>query len=182
MSVQPSLTIGLPVHNGMPHLRDAILSLLAQSQPGIEIIISDNASDDGTRAFCLGVADANPQVRYLRNETNLAPTENFRRVLSEARGEYFMWAAHDDKWSERFASVLAGCLKNAPDAVLATPAVIHIREDGTLCSEPPDRPASGASRRANLALLYEDHAASWIYGVWRTTWLRGHFAEYCALP
>ena len=66
--------------------------------------------------------------------------------------------------------------------MLATPAVLHICEDGTLCSEPPDRPATGKSKRANLELLYRDHAASWIFGLWRTDWVRAHFVEYTELP
>jgi glycosyltransferase involved in cell wall biosynthesis len=182
MSTVPLMSIGLPVYNGMTHLRAAIESLLAQSYPNLEIIISDNASDDGTSEYCRALARVHPHVYYARNGTNVGPVENFRLVLSRARGEYFMWAAHDDKWGPEFAAALVERLETKADAVLATPAVIHIREDGTLCSEPPDRPATGRSQRANLELLYEDHAASWIYGVWRTAWLRQHFAEYCRLP
>jgi hypothetical protein len=93
-----------------------------------------------------------------------------------------MWAAHDDKWNDRFVSGLVERLEAKREAVLATPAVIHIRDDGTLCSEPPDRPATGISHRTNLELLYDDHAASWIYGVWQTAWLRENFVEYGRLP
>jgi glycosyltransferase involved in cell wall biosynthesis len=166
----------------MPHLREAVASLLAQTYGNVEIIIADNASDDGTSEFCRALAEVHPQIRYQRNDSNLGPLENFRRVLSRARGAYFMWAAHDDKWSDRYISGLVERLESSTSAVLATPAVIHIREDGTLCNEPPDRPASGASHHANLMTLYEDHAASWIYGVWRTPWLRQHFDRYCSLP
>ena len=182
MSAVPLVSIGLPVCDGMPHLREAVASLLAQTSPNLEIIISDNASRDGTSDYCRALAQVHDHVHYARNESNLGPAENFRLVLARARGEYFMWAAHDDRWSPGFVGALVGRLQDATEAVLSTPAVIHIREDGTLCSEPPDRPAGGGSQRANLEQLYEDHAASWIYGVWRTDWLRRHFAEYSALP
>ena len=61
-----------------------------------------------------------------------------------------MWASHDDQWKTPYVATLAECLLESPDAVLATPAVFHIREDGTLCSEPPDRPATGESALDNL--------------------------------
>jgi hypothetical protein len=99
-----------------------------------------------------------------------------------ARGELFMWAAHDDKWSPHYARVLADRLVQSPEAVLATPAVIHIREDGRWSNEPPDRPAEGKSKLLNLKLLFEDHASTWIYGLWRTSWLSRHMQEYEKYP
>ena len=182
MSAQPLVTIGLPVYNGLPHLRAAVDTLLAQTYPNVEIIVSDNASTDGTGDYCRALAEVHPRVKYFRNATNVGPGENFRLVLERARGEYFMWASHDDKWNATYVAALAGALATAPAAVLATPAVFHIREDGTLCSEPPDRPATGDSRLANLKLLYADHAASWIFGLWRTAWVREHVGEYGSFP
>ena len=182
MTPMPLVSIGLPVYNGMPHLRIAVESLLKQDYAQLEIIISDNASTDGTSEYCRALAQVHPHVRYTRNDENVGPAENFRRVLGQACGDYFMWASHDDKWSEHFVSSLAQSLSASSESVLATPAVIHIREDGTLCSEPPDRPASGASHLSNLRQLYDDHAATWIYGLWQTRWLREHVHEYFALP
>ena len=182
MSGAPLVSVGLPVYNGMPHLRVAVESLLRQSYPHLELVISDNASTDGTSEYCRALAEVHPHVHYTRNDKNVGPLENFGLVLSQASGKYFMWASHDDKWSSQFVSSLVERLGEAPPAVLATPAVIHIREDGTLCSEPPDRPASGQSAKANLDLLFHDHAASWIYGLWQAAWVREHFEEYRALP
>ncbi len=182
MSSPPLVSIGLPVYDGMPYLRTAVETLLKQDYPHLEIIISDNASTDGTSEYCRALAEVHARVQYLRNSENVGPSENFRRVLGHASGEYFMWASHDDKWSEHYVSALVRTLGARPDAVLATPTVIHIRPDGTLCNEPPDRPATGASEMGNLALLYEDHAASWIYGLWQIAWLRAHVEEYFALP
>ncbi|HEY2894606.1 MAG TPA: glycosyltransferase family 2 protein [Pirellulales bacterium] len=181
-STLPLVSIGLPVFNGMPHLRTAVESLLRQTYSNLELVICDNASSDGTGRYCEALAQVHPQVRYLRNPTNIGALENFARALAEARGEYFMWASHDDCWNPRYVASLTEVLSAAPDAALATPAVIHIREDGTLCSEPPDRPATGVSRDANLRLLFADHAASWIFGLWRAPWVRAHFDEYRRLP
>ncbi len=182
MSTLPLVSIGLPVYNGMPHLRTAVESLLKQTYPNLEVLISDNCSNDGTREYCQAVAEVHPHVRYLRNDDHVGPADNFHRVLNHARGEFFMWAAHDDKWNDQFVSGLADSLLAARDAVLATPAVIHVSEDGRWCSQPPDRAATGKSPRDNLKSLYDDHSAAWIYGLWRTDWLKQHFEEYYAYP
>src|SRR5690242_5362454 len=94
-----SVTIGLPVYNGADHLALALDSLLAQDYAAIEVIISDNASTDGTRALCEAYTRRDPRVRYTRNDTNIGPNANFLRVLELASCDHFMWAAHDDVWS-----------------------------------------------------------------------------------
>src|SRR5262245_21257268 len=68
------VTIGLPVYNGLPHLEVAVNSLLRQDYPNIELLISDNASTDGTGEYCGQLAEADPRVRIVRNECNIGPT------------------------------------------------------------------------------------------------------------
>ena len=55
---QPVASIGVPVYNTERYIAGALDSLLAQTFPDFEIIISDNASNDGTRwaAFQEGAA------------------------------------------------------------------------------------------------------------------------------
>jgi hypothetical protein len=93
-----------------------------------------------------------------------------------------MWAAHDDYWNAQFVSALVEQLRCNPEAVLATPASLGVNGDGTLRSDPPDRPASGQPALANLRTLLDDHAASWFYGIYRTDWLRAHLAEMQQYP
>ena len=48
----PKVSIGMPVYNGGATLRCALDSLLGQSFADFELIISDNASTDGTDSIC----------------------------------------------------------------------------------------------------------------------------------
>src|SRR3954469_4021543 len=98
MAPLPLVTVGLPVYNGMPQLRTAVESLLRQTYANLQIVICDNASEDATEAYCRALVQVHPHVRYLRHARNLGPVENFREVLEQSAGEFFMWAAHDDKW------------------------------------------------------------------------------------
>lgn len=102
----PHVSIGMPVHNGEKYIREALDSLLSQTFTNFELIISDNASTDGTEAICHEYAVKDTRIRYIRQATNLAATANFKFVLDGAVGEYFMWAAADDVWDKNWIEML----------------------------------------------------------------------------
>lgn len=98
----PKVSIGMPVYNGEKFIRVALDSLLSQTFVDFELIISDNASTDGTEAICREYAARDLRIRYVRQSENRGAVVNFKFVLDDAVGEYFMWAAHDDHWGEHF--------------------------------------------------------------------------------
>lgn len=102
----PCVSIGMPVFNGGKYIREALDSLLAQTFTDFELIISDNASTDGTEAICKEYEEKDSRIRYVRQTENRGAAANFRFVLGEARGEYFMWAAADDVWDTKFVETL----------------------------------------------------------------------------
>ncbi|MFT5199548.1 MAG: glycosyltransferase involved in cell wall biosynthesis [Planctomycetota bacterium] len=93
---RPRVSIAIPVYNGGPFLREAVESVLAQSFEDLELIIADNASDDGTEELCRGYAAADSRVRYFRHVENMGAAANFNFTVARARGEFFKWAAADD--------------------------------------------------------------------------------------
>mgnify|MGYP000352507694 CR=1 FL=1 len=116
----PLVSIGMPVYNGVDVLGCAIESVLSQSFRNFELIISDNASTDGTEALCRGFAANDSRIRYIRQSANLGAIGNFRFVLDEACGRYFMWAAADDLRSPDFLAENVGFLNAHPEYVAST--------------------------------------------------------------
>ena len=108
----PKVSIGMPVYNGEHFIREALDSLLAQTFTDFELIISDNASTDDTEEICQNYASKDSRIRYIRQSKNLGASCNFEFVLDEAVGEYFMWAAHDDKWDKEWIEKLQQKLLN----------------------------------------------------------------------
>jgi glycosyltransferase involved in cell wall biosynthesis len=104
----PKVSIGLPVYNGEKHLRSALDCILGQDFSDLEVIISDNASIDGTQAICQEYAAKDGRIRYLRNEANIGATANYNRVFKLANGEFFKWASHDDEFH---GSLVRRCLE-----------------------------------------------------------------------
>ena len=79
----PRLTIGLPVYNGQNYLAESLDSLLGQSYEDFELLISDNASTDGTADICRRYEQQDPRIRYIRLPHNigLAPNHNKQYVI-----------------------------------------------------------------------------------------------------
>jgi len=102
----PWLSIGMPVYNGEKYIREALDSLLAQSFTDFELIISDNASSDGTERICRDYAARDERVQYVRHAKNRGAIRNFQFLLDYVHGEYFMWAAHDDVWDAEWVANL----------------------------------------------------------------------------
>ena len=96
----PLVSFGLPVYNPhKPYLRQLLDSLLAQDIQDLEVVISDNDSDNGTQEICEEYASRDPRVRYHRNPKNIGQIDNFNKVLELAQGKYFRWIGSDD-WLE----------------------------------------------------------------------------------
>jgi Glycosyl transferase family 2 len=126
----PLVSIGLPVHNAERYLRNALDSLLGQDYSNLEVIISDNASDDATGQICTEYARRDGRLLYHRVERNLGAIWNFNRVFELAHGEYFMWAAFDDLRDPRYVSACVSALELRQDAVLCATDTVLIDENG----------------------------------------------------
>ena len=135
ISIGPKVSIGMPVYNGGKTLAEAIRSVIAQSVPEIEIIISDNGSQDDTAEVCKAIIAADPRIRYFRQPETICATENFKFVLDKARAPYFMWAAHDDVRDPDYAERLMAALEANPRAILAFGDVIRT-ENGVTAPMP----------------------------------------------
>jgi glycosyltransferase involved in cell wall biosynthesis len=135
----PLVTIGMPTFNGARFLAGTIEALLAQDYPNTELVISDNASTDGTEAIARRYAGASDRIRYVRQERNLGAAANFNTVLGLARGAYFMWAADHDLWQPNHVSACVAALEADPGAVLAYPRSLLIDENGAAIEEMDDQ-------------------------------------------
>lgn len=129
-SSTPRVSVGVPVFNGEDYLAAALDSLLTQTYTDFEMIISDNASTDGTRAICEDYSKRDGRVRYYRQPTNLGAAPNFNRTFELASGEYFRWHAHDDVCGPTFLEKCVASLDAAPEAVLCISRTRFIDEGG----------------------------------------------------
>lgn len=116
----PRVSIGMPVFNGEEHIKNALDSLLKQTFSDFELIISDNGSSDKTKEICEHYIKNDPRIRYIRQTENIGATKNFKFVLEQAVGKYFMWAAADDIKSKCFVEKNINFLDLHPEYVAST--------------------------------------------------------------
>lgn len=131
----PRVSLGMPVYNDVDLVASAIASLQAQTFPDFELIVSDNASTDGTAEVCRALAAQDSRIRYIRHEWTTGQAGNFEFVFSEARGEFFAWVCSDDRWDERFLERLIGTLEKHPGAVGAFGPFVITNHEGQIVEE-----------------------------------------------
>jgi glycosyltransferase involved in cell wall biosynthesis len=173
MGATPRLTIGLPVYNGENFLAESIEALLGQSFEDFELIISDNASTDGTEEICHGYERQDSRIRYVRQLRNIGLSPNHNFTLDEARGEYFKWGAHDDLYARDLLKLCVEALDARPYVVLAHSWTARIDSDGAVTKAEKYTLATGspqASERFRSTLF--DLGGDDDGGVMRTAVLR----------
>jgi glycosyltransferase involved in cell wall biosynthesis len=130
------VTIGMPVYNGEPTLATAIRSVLDQHYERLELIISDNASWDGTEEICREFVRTDNRVRYHRQPVNIGMLDNFRYVMAHAGGEYFKWLGDDDSIHPAFVVRCAAALACEPSLILVTTQQSFLDDDGHIQTSP----------------------------------------------
>ena len=129
-STRPTVTVGIPVFNGARFVRQAIESVLAQTFTDYELLISDNASSDGTAAICGEYVASDRRIKLVQQEKNLGPFQNLKFVTERAAGRLLVWLAHDDALHRLFIEECVAYLDRNPRAVMVSGDFRIVDESG----------------------------------------------------
>jgi glycosyltransferase involved in cell wall biosynthesis len=121
MSKEIFLTIAIPIFNGEKFLRQTLNEVMHQVEAvseEIEVLISDNASTDGTMKIVEEISVEHPGIKVFKNERNLGADMNFDMAVERATGK-FVWLLGDDDMPEPGAvSTILNIIKNGDYAVI----------------------------------------------------------------
>lgn len=156
------VSICLPVHDGEEFLTETAESVLAQDHERLELVISDNASSDGTEDICRKLARSDRRVRYHRQPRNIGLLNNFIEAQRLARGEYLKWIGDDDWLAPAYLSRCLTAFTEAPRLILVTTQQLYVSPDGGSRTLPYDRtelrsPQPDVRLAEMLRLLTESH-------------------------
>ena len=176
---KPRVTIGMPVRHGARSLAQAIASWTAQTYTDFQLIVSDNASTDGTEQIAREAAAQDPRIRYIRQPANLGLEGNFDFVLSQATTPYFTWAAADDVRSPDYLKLTVDFLDTHSEYTGATcPARFDDGESDPLWMGDGSREENCRFERV-LQFFGTLHANARMYALWRTAALADlRFSNY----
>lgn len=128
LETQPWLSVLVPVFNVELYVEDCLRSVLEQSDTGVEILVLDDASRDGSWARVESLAAAHPgRLHLLRHPGNRGLSAARNSLIARARGKYVWFLDSDDVLLPgALAAVrqrLAG--NNAPDLLLCDFALLR---------------------------------------------------------
>ncbi len=117
------LSIIIPVYNSKKYLGDCLSSIFGarKSNMGIETIIVDNASTDGTEDV---IKKNYPFLRYIRNTFNKGSAAARNQGITEAKGEFLMFLDSDAYLDKNFFIKLKSILISLPEDVGALAAKV----------------------------------------------------------
>ena len=157
------ISVCLASYNGERYIEAQIASILEQLPADGELIVSDDASTDGTVALVRSFDD--PRIRLFAHEDNVFYVRNFERALAAATGDILFLSDQDDEWMpDKIDTVLAAFAAN-PDAGLVVHGFLRIDVDGaTLPHQDPLWKPSEAGRRPRAAFLIRQILKGQIFG------------------
>ena len=89
------LSICIPTYNRAKLLGQTLDNIIREATPGLEIVVSDNASTDETCELVNSYRRKYPRITYLKQPTNIGQEPNYLEVVKAAQGEY-CWLMGDD--------------------------------------------------------------------------------------
>lgn len=100
--MQPRYLVLLAAYNGLEWISEQVESILNQEGVSVTLLISVDASGDGTEQWVTDLADSDSRVKYLAHGQRFGgAARNFFRLVKEAPIEdfdYFSFADQDDIW------------------------------------------------------------------------------------
>ncbi|HEU4998665.1 MAG TPA: glycosyltransferase family 2 protein [Lapillicoccus sp.] len=127
----PLVSIGLPVRNAEDRVAATIRTVLDQDHEDLELVISDNASTDGTEEVCRDAARSDPRVRYHRQPVDLGILGNFQTTMRLAGGRLFRWIGDDDAIHPTYVSRCLEVFDQRPETLLVTTQIEYVAPDGS---------------------------------------------------
>lgn len=106
-----------------------IASVQAQSDPHWRLTIIDDCYPENRVAHHVE-ALADTRIRYVRNETNVGITENFRRAIAAAKGSHVVVLGSDDLLLPNYVSHIRSVIAANPDVDVIQPGVVVIGSAG----------------------------------------------------
>jgi glycosyltransferase involved in cell wall biosynthesis len=117
MTVQPLITVIVPVYRVEQYLHQCVDSVINQTYTNIEIILVNDGSPDNCPLICDEYAAKDKRVKVIHKKNGgLSSARNV--ALDNAKGEYITFLDSDDFWHVDYLRIMVNlCLKHEADIV-----------------------------------------------------------------
>jgi hypothetical protein len=118
----PSVSIIIVSWNALPLLQRCLPGVVATDYPGVEILLADNASTDGSAEW---VAARYPSVRIIRHPENWAFCRGNNAAIHHARGRYILLLNNDVEVTPDWLAPLVEVLERHPRCAAVQPKLLR---------------------------------------------------------
>tara|TARA_Y100000590_G_scaffold119742_1_gene137056 strand:+ start:15595 stop:16584 length:990 start_codon:yes stop_codon:yes gene_type:complete len=166
----PLVSVGVPVFNSIDNIERVLGCIQNQTYQNLEIVISDNASTDGTSEICQKFSKADKRCTYFRFDKNVGAPKNFNTTFLNSEGKFFLWLASDDEINTSYIESGVKYLINNPEIILAAPETkMVLRSSETLvCSYTGGSLGSDLKGFRRFSESYKNLPMIWMYGIFRS--------------
>ena len=136
----PTVSVLMPTYNYGEFLARAIESVLEQDFTDLELVISDNASDDDSETIACRYAAQDSRVKYFRNASNVGLIGNFNLCYRRSNPEstFFIGLPADDWWDARLLEQLVSAARQYPEVTLLHCDAYRVEQDDTIINRYTD--------------------------------------------
>jgi glycosyltransferase involved in cell wall biosynthesis len=165
-----SITVVVPALNEAERI-GVCLSSLCEQTPPVHVMVSDNASTDGTAE--LARTYSSQLDLTVRTITRLGPSSHFidagRWALASSDSNIFALLAGDDSWTAGFVAAAMALLAHNQSIEIVFPSFVWDAGSTERMLAPADFSHPDARRRQLKALLWPDRRelSNLVYGVYR---------------
>ena len=96
--MEEKVDVLLATYNGEKYLKEQIDSILNQTYQNINLIISDDNSNDSTRKILEEYKKIDNRIKIYLQDKNLGYIKNFEFLLTKVESNYYMLSDQDDVW------------------------------------------------------------------------------------
>lgn len=94
----PRVAVVMATYNGEKFIEEQLQSIINQTYPNLEIIITDDCSTDGTYSIVQRYASQYPNITCYVNRRNIGYVKNFEKAIKLATADYIALSDQDDVW------------------------------------------------------------------------------------
>lgn len=133
MNNYPRVSVILPSYNHAEYVEQAILSVISQSYPNVELIVIDDGSNDGSAELIFKLQQIH-KFKFIAQE-NKGVYETISHALDMSTGKYISPFSSDDIYCKDKLHTLVAMLEQCPEAAVAYGRIALINSLGEQTKE-----------------------------------------------